>query len=219
MQFAFIDEQALIRETVAGALERHAKATPIHRIVDDCAGLDKEAWCLVACELNLAGLTVPEAFGGAGLGAVELAGVMEALGYNLTATPFFTTVCLSATAMVQRCESDMAAALLPKIAAGEAIVAYACANDAGDVTPSRLQLQLNDDGSVSGAANFVQYADIADFILAPARTRGGDYRIVVLERHAEGLKIDPLTALDLTRPVSRISFENAQPVAGLHDIY
>ena len=69
-------------------------------------------------ELGFTSLAIPEAYGGAGLGFVEIAAVMEEMGRALLCAPFFATVCLAATAVLAGGTEEQKRELLPGIAAG-----------------------------------------------------------------------------------------------------
>src|SRR3954449_2126393 len=69
-------------------------------------------------ELGWPGIAVAEEHGGQGLGAVELAVLLEELGYACAATPFLPTA--TAAAVIQAAGSaDQRARWLPGLASGE----------------------------------------------------------------------------------------------------
>ena len=94
MQFAFTDEQNLIRETVFAAIGEAGERNRLYKVME-ADGFDREAWTLLTKELMLGGAAYPEAYGGSGLGFVELGSVQEALGRFLVPTPFLTSVIMS----------------------------------------------------------------------------------------------------------------------------
>ena len=63
-------------------------------------GFDPEVWTLLAEQLGLAGLIVPEAHGGAGMGYVELLIAMEEMGRALLCAPYLGTAVLSTNALL-----------------------------------------------------------------------------------------------------------------------
>ena len=91
MQFTFTDEQ---RELRAGAREFLRDALPLERvaeIADAATGWDPASWPVLT-ELGWLGANVPEEQGGAGLGFVEQAILLEELGYSLYSGPYLATV-------------------------------------------------------------------------------------------------------------------------------
>ena len=85
MQFALSDDQRELRE---GAREYLRAALPLERVGEKW---DPASWRELA-ELGWLGATVPEEQGGAGLGFVEQAILLEELGYGLYSGPYLVTV-------------------------------------------------------------------------------------------------------------------------------
>ena len=82
---------------------------------------DRELWAELA-KADLLGLTVPEAYGGGGLGMVALALVLEAQGRAVAPVPLWATVALGAMPIAEfgiarRCEAPV----LPGVVAGETV--------------------------------------------------------------------------------------------------
>jgi alkylation response protein AidB-like acyl-CoA dehydrogenase len=98
MQFTFTDEQRELRE---GARDFLGDSLPLERVAelaDSAAGWDPASWQELA-ELGWLGATVAEEQGGAGLGFVEQAILLEELGYSLYPGPYFATVVLALPAL------------------------------------------------------------------------------------------------------------------------
>ncbi len=75
--------------------------------------------------MGFAGILIPEAFGGTGLGYVEAGVVMEEIGRTLTPSPFLSTALLCAGAIARAGSEAQKKEHLAKIAAGERIGAFA----------------------------------------------------------------------------------------------
>jgi alkylation response protein AidB-like acyl-CoA dehydrogenase len=93
-------------------------------------GYDATVWRRIGAELGWTAITIPESYGGLGLGYVELVALLEEMGGALLCSPFFSTVCLGANALLAGAGNDLKQELLPAIAAGEitATLAYTEAN-------------------------------------------------------------------------------------------
>ena len=87
MNFDTSEEQELLQQTVAQFLEGECPPARLREIFDGDAGHDPALWQGMV-ELGLAGLAIPEAHGGAGLEAIDLALVAETLGYGAAPGPF-----------------------------------------------------------------------------------------------------------------------------------
>ena len=118
MNLALSEEQTMIRDSAAEVLAERSASAAVRQAIEHTAGRDDGLWHTLASELGWCALTVPEAAGGAGLGAMELVLLMEQMGRRLACVPYFSTVCLAATALAQ-CESAAARVWLSRIASGE----------------------------------------------------------------------------------------------------
>ena len=62
---------------------------------------------------------IPEAYGGLGLGYVELVAMMEQMGRYLLCSPYFSTVCLGANALLVAGNEEQKSHWLGEICAGQ----------------------------------------------------------------------------------------------------
>ena len=123
--------------------------------------------------LGFAGILVPEAHGGVGLGHVAAGLVQEAIGRNLSSTPFLSTSVLAVTALAAASEEQQAAHL-PRIAAGDAIIAVAL-EERSRHSPSHVETRAESSGNgfkLTGTKNFVLDGHVADKLIIVARTSG-----------------------------------------------
>jgi len=118
MNLALSEEQTMIRDSAAEVLAERSASAAVRQAIEHTAGRDDALWRTLAGELGWCALIVPEASGGAGLGAMELVLLMEQMGRRLACVPYFSTVCLAATVLAY-CESDSAREWLSRIANGE----------------------------------------------------------------------------------------------------
>jgi acyl-CoA dehydrogenase len=127
-------------------------------------------------EMGFAGVAIPEQFGGAGLGMVAAGLIQEAIGRNLSISPFLSSAILSATAIARGGSDEQKTALLPKMAAAELIVALA-ADEAARHQPSQVATRAEPSGNgykLTGAKPFVLDGHVADRLIVAARTSGAD---------------------------------------------
>jgi alkylation response protein AidB-like acyl-CoA dehydrogenase len=200
MHFGLTQEQLLLQETVRGFVAGECPAPRLREIFDGGAGHDPALWKGLA-EMGVAGLTVPEPLGGAGLGLLELALVMEELGAGALPGPSFghALACLA----IQLTGSDaQQRRWLPDLASGERIATIAFA-ERGDVWDPESWSVAVGGGTVDGAKRHVPHAEIADLIVLGLR--GG--RFALVERGAPGLRVEDERGADRTRPIAALSFE------------
>jgi alkylation response protein AidB-like acyl-CoA dehydrogenase len=121
MNFGLDDDQRAIKAT---ARELLAGRSPFERVREaaEARRYDDGLWREL-CELGWPGIAVAEEHGGQGLGAVELAVLLEELGYAVAATPLLGSA-LAALAIQHAGSDEQRARWLPALAAGEATGAF-----------------------------------------------------------------------------------------------
>ena len=90
MELEFSEEQQELRTSVRSFLDAECPMTLVRAVVEKGSAAD-ELWAQMT-DLGWPALTVPEEYGGLGLGFVELAVVAEELGRNVAPGPFLATV-------------------------------------------------------------------------------------------------------------------------------
>ena len=91
MNFAFTEEQELLRHTAREFIGRECPMTLVRELAESAAGHQPALWKRMA-ELGWLGLLVPEDYGGAGLGFVDLVVILEEMGRSLLPSPFFANL-------------------------------------------------------------------------------------------------------------------------------
>jgi alkylation response protein AidB-like acyl-CoA dehydrogenase len=126
MAFVLTPEQTSLRETARRFFRERTPVAHLRQLRDDgdATGFSRAVWKEMA-DLGLAGMALPVAHGGAGLGLAELGLVLEEMGRHLVPSPVVATVLLGAGALALGGSAAQQAALLPAIAAGEHLVALA----------------------------------------------------------------------------------------------
>jgi hypothetical protein len=119
------DERRDLRDAVRGLLAQQRGD----------AGDDKALWRRLCGEIGVAGLAIPQRYGGAGAGPVETHIVMEELGRGLTCSPLLGSAVLTAQALLASGDSVACQRLLPAIADGSAVAALAWTTPAGHWDP------------------------------------------------------------------------------------
>jgi alkylation response protein AidB-like acyl-CoA dehydrogenase len=116
VNFDFSDEQRTIKAT---ARELLASRSPFERVraAAEAGRYDDDLWRELR-ELGWPGIAVAEEHGGQGLGAVELAVLLEELGYAVAAVPLLGSA-LAALAIEHAGDGEQRARWLPGLASGE----------------------------------------------------------------------------------------------------
>src|SRR3974390_1678440 len=148
MNFDFSDEQKQMRDEARKFLAEKCPSKAVRAVLDGNAPYDKELWKGLA-EMGFLGVAIPEAFGGAGAGHLELCVIAEELGRALAPVPFSSTVYLFAEFLKAAGTPAQKSQHLPKIASGERIGTFAYAEGAGEVTAEKIGCRVGG-GKLSG---------------------------------------------------------------------
>lgn len=165
---------------------------------------DRDLWAALAT-MGLTGLLVPEEFGGEGATAREAAVVLEELGRTVAPVPYLTAAVLAATTLLG-CDTGQPRVreLLGALAAGTAVPALVLPLDTGPGARVPDRIRTGPDGALTGQVRTVAGALGAGVLLVPADT--GLYAVPAT---APGVRTDPVTSLDLTRPLATVTLESA----------
>ena len=198
MEFAFTPEQAMIAE-VAGQLFADQATSERTRAAMAGDGVDRELWRAFSVDVALAGVALPEAHDGSGLGLVELAIIAEAAGRHVAALPLIASLGLAAPAILAGGSHAQHARWLPLLARGETIAAVAELEQATTIA----------DGRISGIAPRVAHGASAQLLVVIAEDR-----LWLVER-SDAVATAPQTSMDQTRPLARMTFTDApaEPIA------
>ncbi|HEY9453357.1 MAG TPA: acyl-CoA dehydrogenase family protein, partial [Bradyrhizobium sp.] len=124
MDLTLSDEQRLLRESADRFVNETYTADHRRRIANDPLGFSAEIWKEFA-ELGWLALPIAEADGGLGGGAIEIGILMEAFGRGLVSEPYLSTVVIGASLISGYGTEAQKQALLPKIADGSLVLAFA----------------------------------------------------------------------------------------------
>lgn len=174
MNLSLNDDQRLIRESAESFLADASASAAVRAAMDSELGYDLSVWNRIATELGWCGIAVPEALGGLGLGPVELALVQEVSGYRLLCAPFFSSVCLASTLLLEVADDAARAAWLPLLASGEQRLSAPLPSDAaGFLAAPALQASRHGEGwRLDGLATRLPEGDSADALLLLAAVAG-----------------------------------------------
>jgi alkylation response protein AidB-like acyl-CoA dehydrogenase len=202
MDFGLSEEQELLQATVRQLLANECPPTRLREHFESAEDRSLGLWRAMA-ELGLAGLAIPEAHGGAGLGLLELALVAEVLGHAAAPGPYLGHS-LAALALALGGSADQQRRWLPRLAAGEALGTVALAEAEGSGwQPEEWTAKAN--GALSGAKAWVPAAAQADLVVVGVGGGG----LALVERGAPGVRVLAAAGADRTRRVGSLALEGA----------
>lgn len=160
------DEQTMLRDMVREWSDNESPVTAFRemRAAAPSAGYDAAAWQALS-EMGVAGIVIPEAFGGTAFGYLSLGLVLEQLGRNLAASPLAATSA-AASAIVLGESETAKAEWLPRIASG-AVVATLAVDEGPVHDPAKVATKVVD-GRLSGTKAFVAEGDSAGVFVVAA---------------------------------------------------
>jgi alkylation response protein AidB-like acyl-CoA dehydrogenase len=203
MDFGLSEEQDMLQETVRGFAQKECPTTRLRELFDAGEGHDPKLWQGLV-EMGVAGLTVPEDFGGAGMELLDLALVAEVLGEAAMPGPFLGHAL--ATLGVQICgDAGQQKAILPGLASGEHIATLAIQESENVFSPGDWTVKAEGD-RISGKKVIVSHASLADRFLVGVA--GG--KLAWVDAKADGIRIEDANGIDRTRPISTVTFEGTR---------
>jgi alkylation response protein AidB-like acyl-CoA dehydrogenase len=200
VQMLDTDVEASLRATVRDFLRSQCDPADVRLAYDGDRSLTAKLWKVLASDLGLAGLLVPEERGGAGATAREAAVVMEELGRFAAPVPFLESGVIATTVLLAG-NSD----LVTDLAVGRrtaALLVPFTTTSATALSPIR-----QDSSRLSGRVVAVVGALDADIFLAPVAASGG---LEIYAVGSDGVQIDPVSSLDMTRPIADVTLDDAE---------
>src|SRR4029077_3385270 len=174
MDFDLTEEQRLLRDSVNRLLADHYTFDKRKAYLAEPEGWSRALWAQYA-ELGLLGLPFAEQHGGFGGGGIEVMLVMEAFGRALVLEPYLATVVLAGTALHLAGSEAQQSALVPRIASGELVLAFAHSERQAryDLSDVLTTAKPKAGGWVlDGAKSVVAHGDSAGLLVVSARTAG-----------------------------------------------
>jgi alkylation response protein AidB-like acyl-CoA dehydrogenase len=217
-------EQRDLGDAVWGLLARHGRRDPDGSGpagdpgTEGGHGYDVSLWQRLCREIGVAGLAIPEGYGGAGAGPVETCIVLEELGRGLVPSPLLGSAVLAGQALLASGDKEACQRLLPGIASGETVAALAWAPQAGHWNPAEPAFTVRPPAggapgtagawALSGAAHHVLDGDTAGVLLAAARAPGG-IGLFEMDPAQPGVARRAVTTMDTTRRLAVVALEDA----------
>ena len=200
------EERQSLRDAVRGLLTGYSTRAAI----ETPAGYDAGLWARLCKEIGVAGLAVPEEYGGAGATLRETHVVLEELGRTLTPSPMLGAV-LASQALLSCGDREACARLLPALCTGARIVALAWDDVAVTGTAG---------DRLTGSARQILDLEAADILLIADGST-----LFEVDCDASGVTRRPTSPLDLTRRLGVVELDGVparrlagDPMPGLREV-
>lgn len=216
MEFRFTEEQQMIRDTAEAFLAEVSTAAAVRAAMDTERGYDAALWQQISEEMMWPALHIPEAYGGLGLGFVELAAMQEQMGRVLLCAPFLATVGLGVNALlVAGAEAQKQQHLAAIASGGTATLAFMAPGSRPDAHAVQATCAADGDGVVlNGEYRYVLDGHTAEILIVAARETGSEgedgISLFVLPADTAGVSREWLPTMDQTRKQASITLQNVK---------
>jgi alkylation response protein AidB-like acyl-CoA dehydrogenase len=208
MNFDFPDDIKEMREEAKRFLAAKCQPAVARRILDHGGSFDKVLWTEMGA-LGWVGASVPEEYGGAGLGHLAVCALAEEIGYAIAPVPFASTVYLGIEALLMFGSEAQKKAYLPRLASGERIATLAMAEGPGPMVVDRLKARVAD-AKATGTKVAVPDGDRADLAVVVAQDPRRGAVLALVDLNGPGVKREAVATVDPTRSHATISLDGAK---------
>ena len=187
MDFGLNEQQIMLQTSAREFLNSEYSDKILKEMAKDPRGYTPELWNKMA-ELGWTALSIPEAYGGIG-DFLDLLVVLQEMGRAGVISPFFSSIVLGASTIVESGNEEQKQKYLPAIAEGKKIFTLALLEKSVRYVPETVQLEAKASGNgyiLNGSKLFVPDANSADFIIVTGRTEDG-VTLFVVDARASGV--------------------------------
>lgn len=189
MEFEFDDNLSAVRDLSESIFAAKSGVDRL-REVEGNGGFDAELWKLLA-DSDVLGIALPEEVGGAGLGMLGLAAVLEQQGRRVAQVPLWSVIAAGALPIAEFGSAEQVRSWIPGLLDGSVIVTGAF--DAGHNDGPAVRAELAGDGWVlHGQVDSVPAAEYAQAILLPVSMPGGGVTVMIVPTDRAALVRTPL---------------------------
>ena len=207
MNFEFSADQMQLKDIARKFLEKEESVKRARNVLEGEASYDEDLWSKII-EMGFTATSIPEEYGGLGLGYLELCVIAEELGRSLAPTPFSSSVYLASEAVINFGDDSTKQVYLPALAAGEKIGAFAHTESNTSPTESNIECSFSD-GTLSGTKIAVVDGDIAGFYIVTAKN-DSSVGLYLVDASSDGVDITAQPTLDPSRSHAAVTFNQAK---------
>lgn len=219
MDLALTPQQEMLKNAAKDFVAQECPKTFVREMDEQGDGFSRPLWKKVS-DLGWAGMIIPEQYGGAGQGFTDLGVLYEEMGRGLLPSPHHSSAVLCSLILMNGGSDQQKQRLLPAIAKGEQILAFAFTEPDYGWEASQVTLSATAGGGgyvLNGTKLFVHDAHIADSLVVVARTRQGanprdGITLFLVDRNAPNVAVRTLTGFTGERQ-NEIRFNNVQVAA------
>jgi acyl-CoA dehydrogenase len=206
MNFDFSEDQKLLQKTARDFLAEHSPLSVCREVLESDQPYSQSLW-KTAAEMGYQGTVIPEEYGGAGFGYLELAVVAEEIGRALAPIPFSSSVYLATEAILAAGTDEQKKTYLTKLASGEWIGTMALVEKPGQNGTERIEATFSG-GALTGTKIPVPDGDVASFAVVAAKD-GAGVSLVLVDLEGDGVVRTSVGSFDPSRSMAKVEFNGA----------
>lgn len=173
-------------------------------------GFSREVWNDIVA-MGWTGITVPEHYGGVGLGLGEVVPVIEMMGRRLMATPFLTHTLATQAILMGASEEQKAQSLLDILEGKVATLALSEPNGDYDLNNITMTAKATEAGyRLSGIKTFVLHFEVANCLILSAKLDGETRLFLIETAGLTGVNVRRETVIDETKRSYALEFNGTE---------
>lgn len=214
MDFKFTEEQAMIRDTADAFLAEYSTPAAVRAAMATERGYDVALWERICNDMCWQAMHIPEAYGGLGLGYVELVATLEQMGRYLLCSPFYSSVCLATNALLLAASDEQKHEYLPRLAGGTTgTLAYTGCSGRWDADAVGVVCAREGDNyRINGTYRYVPDGHSAELLIIAARAEASvgesGISLFIVSPDTAGIKRQWLPTMDQTRKQAQLEFDD-----------
>lgn len=212
MNFEFSEEQEMLREQASRFLASKDTFKAVRARLDGLQ-VDASLWSAIS-DLGWPAVRIPEAYGGLGMGYLELCVLAEELGKALAPVPFGSSAFLAAETLIDLGDDATKSQWLPRIAGGDAVGCLAVYEGPGSNLPKQVSCSVVGN-RLSGTKVGVIDGEAATFAIVAARDAdcaSDEFSLFLVDLAQPGVAKTVHQSLDPSRPSAELTFSNCDVV-------
>ena len=209
MNLDFSDDQKFLQREARKFLEKEGAINRSRKVLEDKQNTDIELWNKIV-ELGWTGIRIPEAYGGLGLGHLELCVLAEELGRFLAPVPFSSSVYLFTEAIIKYADEDVKKEILPKLISGDIVGTLAVTEDLFAPTNSNINT-FTDNKKITGKKIAVPDAEIATHSIVVSKSTSGTC-LSLVDHSSDTVVINHQDTIDESRGHFVVDYNNSPAV-------